>query len=108
MFYISVFIFINIILLIFSIKMLMCSMNNKKKERFQLNKQINKFVSPYNTMDEFEYKNANKIPTLSDNECNLNCCSNNTNYTCSKGCICLSDHDKKMLKIDGNDISFLD
>lgn len=108
MFYISVFIFINLMLFIFSIKMLMSSINNRKKERFQINKQINKFISPDNTMDEFEYKNANKIHTLSDNECNLNCCANDTNYTCSKGCVCLSKPDKKLLKMEGGDVSFLD
>lgn len=46
---------------------------------------------------EYEPRKHGKIPTLLDNKCHPNCCSQNNTYTCSTGCICLTEQDKKLL-----------
>lgn len=46
---------------------------------------------------KYEPSQHGKIPTLLDNPCNPTCCSVNNTYTCSTGCVCLSEEDKKLI-----------
>lgn len=38
-----------------------------------------------------------KIPTLMDNKCSPLCCMNNNTYSCSTGCVCLTEKNKQEL-----------
>lgn len=64
-------------------------------------KNTNKTMAKHIVEDEQDaYKKLfeQRIPTFMDNKCSPECCQNSTRLSCSRGCICLSEKEKKMMR----------